>query len=327
MFDEFLRKAAELRSRGESFALATVVRFEGSISGKPGDKAIIYSDGRIWGWIGGGCTQPAVIKEALKALEDGEPRFVRIRPPLKPKSEPKIVDYTMNCQSGGTLDVYIEPVLPDSHLVILGRSLVAQSLVRLGKAIDFSVSVLAPGATREDFPNIDAFHDPLDLHNKARVGPRTYVVVSTQGESDEEALELALGTEANYIAFVASTTKAEKVFDYLRAKGMASEQLSRIHAPAGLKIGAVSPEEIAISILAEIVQVRRSKVRLMSAKAVLIGAKDPVCGMPVESHRATYCSQHNEVMFYFCCDHCKQAFDRNPEKYLAATPALPGNLS
>src|SRR5215467_12324943 len=111
MFDRFLNKAAELLAKGEPFVTASVVRFQAPISGKPGDKAIIFADGKkMWGWIGGGCAQPVVIKEALKALADGKPRLVRISPTAA--SEDGILDYTMTCHSGGTLDIFIEPVLP-----------------------------------------------------------------------------------------------------------------------------------------------------------------------------------------------------------------------
>jgi xanthine dehydrogenase accessory factor len=314
MFDEFLKKAADLRSRGESFAIATVVRFDGSISGKPGDKAIIYPDGRIWGWVGGGCTQPAVIKEALKSLDDGEPRFVRISPPPKPKAEPRIVDYTMTCHSGGTLDVYIEPVLPKPELVIFGRSPVARHLAALANNMNLSVTVLAEGASRDDFPNADVIRASIQAPAAFRSKP--YVVVSTQGELDEEALEAALGLNAMYLGFVASRRKAQKVFDYLRAKGIASDQLSKVHSPAGLNIGALAPEEIALSILAEIVQVRRSKPRL---ELVAAGEnKDPVCGMIVNPAGAKYRSEQGGHIFFFCSGGCKQQFESDPAKYLVS---------
>ena len=126
MFDPFVKKAAELLEQGEPFVTASVVRFQAPISGKPGDKAIIFPDGKMWGWIGGGCAQPVVIKEALKALTDGKPRLVRISPTAVP--EDGILDYTMTCHSGGTLDIYIEPVLRKPHLLLLGRSPIAQTL-------------------------------------------------------------------------------------------------------------------------------------------------------------------------------------------------------
>src|ERR1700741_4935899 len=137
MLDQFLQKTTELLARGESFVTATVVRCQAPTSGKPGDKAIVHTDGKLWGWIGGGCAQPVVIKEALKALADAQPRLVRISPSSSP--EEGIVDYTMPCHSGGTLDIYIEPVLPKPHILILGRSPVAKTLARLGKGLGYSV--------------------------------------------------------------------------------------------------------------------------------------------------------------------------------------------
>src|SRR5580700_4838030 len=134
MFDDFLQKAADLRSRSEAFAIATVVRFEGPISGKTGDKAIVDSSGRIWGWIGGGCAQPTVIKEALKALVDAKPRLVRISPSPNPTAQDGVLEYAMTCHSGGAVDIFIEPVLPKPQILILGRSAVAQALARLGAA-------------------------------------------------------------------------------------------------------------------------------------------------------------------------------------------------
>ena len=177
MFDQFLSKADELLTDGQSFAIAVVVRYQAPISGKPGNKAIIFPDGKIWGWIGGGCAQPVVVKEALKALADGQPRLIRISPSSSP--EEGIVDYSMTCHSGGTLDIYIEPVLPKPHILILGRSPVAKTLARLGKAIGYAISVVAPGADRESFPDSDLVQAELDL-GQLKTTPQTFIVVSTQ---------------------------------------------------------------------------------------------------------------------------------------------------
>src|SRR3974377_1239319 len=190
MFDQFLSKVSELLADHESFAIALVVRYQAPISGKPGNKAIIFRDGRIWGWIGGGCAQPVVVKEALKALADGQPRLLRISPSSPP--EQGIVDYTMTCHSGGTLDIYIEPVLPKPHIVILGNSPVAVALARLGKAIGCPGSVAAPDADRGVFPDCDLVHTNLDL-SQIKSKPETFAVVSTQGKHDEKALDKALG--------------------------------------------------------------------------------------------------------------------------------------
>src|SRR5277367_6145355 len=256
MFDEFLKKADELVLLGESFAIATVVRYEAPISGKPGDKAIILADGEVWGWIGGGCAKPAVIKEALKALKDGRPRLVRISPS---SSEGEgIVAYNMSCHSGGTLDVYIEPVLPKPHILIMGRSPVGQTLAKLAKVINYTVSLAAPEAKQETYPEVDRVQAGLELRD-FKVSPHTFIVVSTQGECDEEALENALRTDAAYVAFVASKVKAAKVLEYLGDRGLSAERLKQVRAPAGMDIGASSPEEIAVSILAQFVQLNRAQ--------------------------------------------------------------------
>jgi xanthine dehydrogenase accessory factor len=323
MFDRFLNKAAELLAKGEPFVTASVVRFQAPISGKPGDKAIIFADGKMWGWIGGGCAQPVVIKEALKALADGKPRLVRISPTAAP--EQGIVDYTMTCHSGGTLDIYIEPVLPKPHIVIFGRSPLAQTLARLGKAVGYRISVVAPGADREQFPDVDLLQTESDL-GELKIEREVFIVVSTQGEGDEKALEQAARTNAAYVAFVASKVKAQKVFEYLREAGVPSERVSQIHAPAGLDIRAASPEEIAVSILAEIIQRRGSRANAVaepkkSALPVLNlpvldkEARDPVCGVFVSVSRAKYKSEQNGSEVFFCCAGCKQAFDRQPGKY------------
>lgn len=317
MFDQFLTKADELLTKGQSFAVAVVVRYQAPISGKPGNKAIIFPDGKIWGWIGGGCAQPAVIKEALKALADGQPRLIRISPSSSP--EEGVVDYTMTCHSGGTLDIYIEPVLPKPHILILGRSPIAVALAKLGKAINYTISVAAPGADRESFPDPDLVQTDLDL-SQLRIAPQTFIVVSTQGECDEEALEQALLTSATYVAFVASRAKAGKILDYLRERGVTAERLSRVRAPAGLDIRAGSPEEIAVSILAEIIQVNRTEAAAPKAKLPVLKqeVKDPICGMLVEVSAAKYKSEFHGNSFYFCCGGCKQTFDKQPDKYALA---------
>src|SRR5215472_7676939 len=320
MFNRFLDKAGELIKKGEPFVTASVVRFQAPISGKPGDKAIIFPDGHMWGWIGGGCAQPVVIKEALKALADGKPRLVRISPISAP--EDGIVDYTMTCHSGGTLDIFIEPVLPKPHVLILGRSPIAQTLARLAKSIHYRVSVAAPDSDREQFPDVDHLQTNLDL-SALKLSGDCFVVVSTQGESDEEALQQATGTSAAYVAFVASKVKAQKILEFLRQAGVSADRVGQIRAPAGLDIHAASPEEIAVSVLAEIIQVRGSRAKTksepkkMSLPVLNKQAKDPVCGMMVDVASAKYKSEHNGTSIYFCCAGCKQTFDKQPEKFLA----------
>jgi xanthine dehydrogenase accessory factor len=319
MFDEFLKKADELVMLGESFAIATVVRYEAPISGKPGDKAIIFADGEIWGWIGGGCARPAVVKEALKALLDGRPRLVHISPTAT--EEAGIVAYNMSCHSGGTLDVYIEPVLPKPHVLIMGRSPVGQTLARLAKVINYTVSVAAPEANQETYPEVDRVQAGLEVKD-LKVSPHTFIVVSTQGECDEEAMENALRTDATYVAFVASKVKASKVLEYLGERGVSAERLRQVRAPAGMDIGASSPEEIAVSILAQIVQLSRSQTTKQEKPAIAPveqhEAKDPVCGMTVNVRAAKHRSEHDSKAFYFCCAGCKQKFDKQPDLFAPA---------
>jgi xanthine dehydrogenase accessory factor len=316
MFDKFLSKADELLTDGQSFAIAVVVRYQAPISGKPGNKAIIFPDGKIWGWIGGGCAQPVVVKEALKALADGQPRLIRISPSSSP--EEGIVDYTMTCHSGGTLDIYIEPVLPKPDILILGRSPVAKTLARLGKTIGYAISVVAPGADRESFPDSDLVQAELEL-SQLKTTPQTFIVVSTQGEGDEEALEQAILTKATYVAFVASKTKASKLLGYLKERGVTVDRLSQVRAPAGLDITATSPEEIAVSILAEIIQENGTRAASQKKQAQSPfpkhEAKDPICGMMVDVSIAKHKSEFHGNSFYFCCSGCKQKFDKQPEKY------------
>ena len=316
MFDQFLSKAGEMLASGQSFAIAEVVRYLKPISGKAGDKAIIAADGTIWGWIGGGCAQPAVIKEALKALKDGRPRLVRIS--TSSSQDEGIVAYNMSCHSGGTLEVYIEPVLPKPHILILGRSPVGRTLTKLAKTVNYTVTVAGSGVDQAGYPDADGIKPDLNLSGLT-VGPRTFIVVSTQGEQDEEALELALRTDASYIAFVASKTKASKVIQFLNERGIDKARLDQVRAPAGLDIQARSQEEIAVSILAEIIQLSRSQMpenpEAARGPEKTAEAKDPICGMTVDIARAKHKSEFEGRSYYFCCAGCKQAFDKQPQRY------------
>jgi xanthine dehydrogenase accessory factor len=333
MFDRFLKKAEELTARGETFAVAVVVRQEGPGSGKPGDKAIVTADGKLWGWVGGGCTQPVVIKEAREAMKDGRTRLIRISPTGSRETAAGILEYKMTCHSGGALDIFIEPVTAKPRILILGRSPVARTLCRLAATVNFAVSVAAPEAAWENFPDADAVAGEWRL-KEMKIAPQTFIVVSTQGEQDEEALEQALETEAEYIAFVASRTKAEKILKAFAEGGASEESLKRVRAPAGLAIRAKSPEEIAVSILAEIIQVKANRGAAVPREAgeaklgemklgegVAEETTDPICGMTVMIVGAKYTSEYKGHRFYFCCGGCKQAFEREPERYAGAGAA------
>ena len=251
---------------GEPFAVATVVRTVAATAAKAGAKAVILPDGTISeGWIGGGCARAAVLKAARDALADGRPRLVSVQPPdaldqqgLKAGDEQAGVRFATNmCPSQGTMDVFIEPVLPRPQVVICGSSPVAVAVAGLARRAGFAVTVCAPAAEQQTFGEadrrIEGFALPVD-----EAGAR-YVVVSTQGRGDEAALLAALAVDVDYVAFVGSRRKADTLKAILAQRGVAAERLAKLKAPAGLDLGAITPDEIAISIVAEIVAVRRGK--------------------------------------------------------------------
>jgi len=303
-----LERAAELQRRGEPFALATVVRCEAPTSAKPGAKALVTADGRVEGWVGGACAEPVVVREALHALRDGRPRLVGLYGEggrVSDRAE-GILDYPMTCHSGGTLEIYVEPYLPVPLLVLLGHGPVVDTLATLGQAAGYSVVPLRDDAAWAGVETLG-------------LGRRASVVVATHADSDEDALERVLMTNAGYVSLVASRRRAASVVDRLRQRGVPSERLGRFKAPAGLDLGAVTPAEIAISILAEIVQHHRgdklAEATPAPTSAAPTEALDPICGMTVEIATARYHSQMGNRVTYFCCRACKETFEQNPERY------------
>jgi xanthine dehydrogenase accessory factor len=296
---DFLTRAYELARRGEPFALATVVRCERPTSAKPGAKALVHADGTVSGWIGGSCAEPLVVREGLAALRDGQPRLVSLVGPDGRSLGPRegVQEHAMSCHSGGTLEIYIEPVLPREQLVLLGGGPVVETLVRLAEAVGFEVATM----------------DAEGGLGAVGIRPGAWVVVATHGRFDEDALAHALGSEARYVSLVASPKRAAAVREALQARGVAPDGLARLKAPAGLDLGAVTPEEIAVSILAEIVQQRRSaRPDVEPAARAATEARDPICGMLVEIATAVHRSAVRGETVYFCCRHCKDTFDRNP---------------
>jgi xanthine dehydrogenase accessory factor len=254
------------KASGEPFALATVVRTVAATAAKAGAKAVILPDGTISeGWIGGGCARAAVLKAAKDALADGRSRLVSVAPAdlladrgVKAGDEKEGVRFANNmCPSQGTMDIFVEPVLPRPQVVICGSSPVAVAIADLAKRTGFAVTVCAPAAEQPAFAEADRRIEGYAL--PVEEGGARYVVVSTQGRGDEAALRAALAIDAEYIAFVGSRKKAEALKATLGKRGVPAERLAKLKAPAGLDLGAITPDEIAISILAEIVAVRRSK--------------------------------------------------------------------
>jgi xanthine dehydrogenase accessory factor len=259
-----LERAAQRQANGETFALATVVRTISVTAAKAGAKALISSDGVIEeGWIGGGCARAAVLKAARQSMRDGRSRLVSIAPKelladlgVSPGEDREGVFYMKNsCPSQGTMDIFVEPVLPRPRLLILGASPVAVELAKLAPQLGFAVVVAAPAA------ELDRFEESCErvegLTPPAPSGREAFVVVCTQGAGDRAALTTAAGMDAHYRAFVGSRRKTETLRRELAEEGVSAEGLAAIKAPAGLDILAITSEEIALSILAEMIASRR----------------------------------------------------------------------
>jgi xanthine dehydrogenase accessory factor len=317
MSNTILELAYRLTQADEPFVLATVVWCERPTSAKPGAQVIIQNDGTMTGWIGGSCAQPVVLREALRILREGDdPYLLRLGAPETEIKRSGVRVFPMSCTSGGILDIYMEPHLPRPQLVLVGDSPVIAALSQLAGVLDFAVNQLATS----------------DL-GKVQVDERTYVVVATHGQYDEDALEQALRSPAAYVGMVGSHRRAEACREYLRISGLKESQIERLKAPAGLDIGAVTPQEIAASILAELIELRRhgaianqvlthaaDERGLESDQTAIVHEPetgiDPVCGMIVEIATARHRSTFDGRDYYFCCPACKRLFERNPQEYL-----------
>lgn len=328
--DAVLSRAAERQARGEAFALVTVVRSEDSTSAKPGAKALVSADGVIDGWIGGGCAQPAVLKTVRQALADGQSRLIRIRPGDADAGAEGIIDFAMQCHSGGTLDIFIDPVRPQPVLLVLGGSPVVGHLLAMAGRLGFHRVLALPGARADDYPDADSVIDGFDLGNLSA----SFAVVATQGQGDEAALEAALNREVAWVAFVASARKAAQVRANLAERGQPPQRLDAIQAPAGVSIQASTPAEIALSVLAALVQARATlaapvtlataevpRAAEVPAPAEAGDALDPICGMSVDIATALYHSDHQGQRYYFCCAGCQRRFEQEPQRYVEEASA------
>ncbi len=307
---EVLEEAAELTRRGQPFALATVVWRQGPSSGQQGARAIITESGDLHGWIGGACAEPVVIREAREVIAEGVPRLLLLGAPEQFGGRADAMPEGMtlvpiSCQSEGALEVYIEPVLPAPHLVIVGRSPMARTLADLAQALGWRTAL----RDAAEFAAADA--DEASM-----------VVVATQGHGDEEAVEHAVAAHPAYLGLVGSAKRGAAVLGYLADRGVPPDQLDRVHVPAGLDLGHTTHREIAVAILAELVQLRASGA-LRAAATVAAAASapaaavaDPVCGMTVTPSPAAYPLRHDGVTYYFCGAGCHQSFERDPGAYL-----------
>ncbi len=325
MRPELLYFASDLAKRGEPFVLATVVRREPPSSARVGDTALVTNSGAFHGWVGGSCTQPTVVQEAMRALTDRLPRLIALSPHPESDRRPGIAAFPMTCHSGGSVDIYIEPVLPAPRLVVFGASPTGRSLARLGKALGYAVDAVDPSADPTTFPEADRVFSQIDaapLRQKSgAAGPWLCAVVATLGQWDEDGIRAALALAPNYLGVVASRTRFAVIRQTLEASGIAEEALATIRNPAGLDINAELPEEVALSVLAEIVQTRHTAQPAIAP--VVIGAAateavDPVCGMSVIIATARHKAEFEGRMYYFCCGGCRERFVSDPHRYLGA---------
>jgi len=254
-------QAQLLHQSGTPYALVSVVRALAPASARAGDKAVVTADGQLHGWIGGGCAQPAVLHAVRQVLADGRARLMRISPAdqASEKSLDDVLEFGMTCHSGGTLELFVDPILPRPRLVVIGTSPVAQALVRLAPHVGLSVIAVAPGLDAALLPEAACVlgeDDPAAV--LPRVGPGAWVVVATQGRRDIPGLRLALALGARQVSFVASARKAQVLKASLVSAGSDAGAVAAIVAPAGYPMAATTPEEIALSVLAAVVSARRA---------------------------------------------------------------------
>ncbi len=258
---------ARLQSEGTSFAVATIIRTKDATSAKAGAKAVILADGTITGWIGGGCVQGAARRVAQAVIADNQPQLVRVKPRDEVVAQTDVDGVELHkssCPSGGTVELFVEPMLSRPRLVVCGASPIARAVSDLGRRMGYSVANAALEEDQAMFPDSDHRTIGFDLATIPDIGA-SFIVICTQGKRDREALAAALATDADYVAFVGSNKKSAALKEQLSAQGMARSRLARLRSPAGLDIGAVGPEEIALSVLAEIVQFRRAARARQSA--------------------------------------------------------------
>ncbi len=318
MKPEVLKLAAELSARGQPYVLATVVWRRAPSSGKEGATALITPDRTVHGWIGGACAEPTVVREALKAIDEGTPRLLFLGPPdeLEAHRRDGVVSVPIACQSEGALEVYVEPVIPQPQLVAIGRSPAALTLTRMAAGLGWRSLAIDDGGNADRPRGGPDRVTSLDLSAGRRpvVRRRRDTGALRRGRARAGARDPAV-----YVGLVASAKRADSVLGYLRDRGVADDQLARVHAPAGLDLGHIGSDEIALAILAEIVGLRAAGE--LDAPAVVAEAAvrheeiDPVCGMTVDVADARYRTTHEGRTVYFCSAACLEAFEADPARF------------
>lgn len=269
--DTVFDAARRLTQAGKPYALVSVIKALAPASARPGDKAVVTAEGDFYGWVGGGCAQPAVVRTVRRVLADGLPRVIRIAPSADGHETDlgDVLEFGMSCHSGGTLELFVDPELPHAQLVVIGSSPVAASLAQLAPRVGFAVSVVAHEARSEDYPDAQQVignDDPAAV--LPRIASGAWVIIATQGRRDLQALRLALALKARHVSFVASVRKAKVLKESLVAGGADPQAVDAIVAPAGYPISATTPQEIALSVLAAVVSNRRSAATSVPAPVV-----------------------------------------------------------
>ncbi len=288
---DILAAAQRLQQRGQPYALVSVLRVLAPASARPGDKAVVTAEGIQQGWIGGGCAQPAVMRTVRLALQDGRARVIRIAPAAdgSVRELDDVLEFGMACHSGGTLELFVDPMLPAARLTVIGDTPLAAALAALAPRVGLPVTVMAQDADASRFP--DAVRviasDEAGAEASAEVGAGSFVVVATQGRRDVQGLRAALSLNARQVFFVASARKAEVLKAALLESGADAAAVAAIVAPAGQAIAAQTPEEIALSVLAAVVAARRGSPQAAPAAAVappaVAAPRQPLPELPVIS--------------------------------------------
>ncbi len=316
-----LAEAVEFTTHRVPYVLATVVWRRGPSSGRQGFKAVILADGTVRGWLGGACAEPSVVRHARQCLETGEPALLFLGQPdeLDGRSQEGVRSIAMACESEGALEVYLEPHRPEPQVVVVGRSPAVDALAEMALALEWGAAIIDDGGNPDEHARPEIVRTKLDLSDLSIDGA-TAVVVATQGHYDDLALEAALACDAGYVGLIASDRRAATVIDHLRRRGVASADLDRVQAPAGLDLGAVANAEIAVAVMADLVA-RRARGELVTAgpgeTPARVEAIDPVCGMTVLVDDAKYHAVHEGDDYWFCAPGCKRAFTNDPRSFLA----------
>ena len=313
----WILRAADLEKKSIPFVIATVIDTIAPTSAKPMAKAIITADGKMEGWIGGGCAKDSVIDEALHCLKTGMSSVLRLSPEQFSDGN---VSYKkeifLTCESGGTLEFHIEPVLPMTKLIIYGNTPTVKALSIMGEHLGYEVYALSPGIFELDLPDGVKKMEEFSIIK----GP-CVAVVAAQGNGDLQALKAAIASKPVFLSLIASKKKTNTLLEQLKKEGVSRDIIDSIKFPAGLDIGAITPQEIAVSIMAELVQQKRASAQreeiILEVKDTKNGKeKDPICGMLVDPQTADSFFEHKDVYYYFCCGGCKEKFEAEPATYI-----------